>query len=83
VQFFVQPRLLEGGREAGQLVALAAGAQRFEYRSAASMPVLMAAWLPLMRLMFRKPASQPISAPPGNTSFGSDCRPPAAIARAP
>jgi hypothetical protein len=47
------------------------------------MPLLIAAWLPLMRGAFRKPASQPTSAPPGKTSFGSDCRPLALIARAP
>ncbi len=51
--------------------------------SAASMPLFIAVWLPLIRAAFRKPASQPISAPPGNTSFGSDTRPPAVIARAP
>jgi hypothetical protein len=34
------------------------------------MPVLMAAWLPLMRAAFSVPASQPTSAPPGNTSLG-------------
>ena len=47
------------------------------------MPVFIAAWLPLIRLALRKPASQPTIAPPGNTSFGSDSRPPAVIARAP
>jgi hypothetical protein len=36
-----------------------------------------------MRLAFRKPASQPISAPPAKTSFGNDCKPPAVMARAP
>src|SRR6266478_5912435 len=51
--------------------------------SAAIIPDFMAAWLPLIREAFRKPASHPISAPPGNTSLGSDCRPPAVIARAP
>src|SRR3954469_21324417 len=51
--------------------------------SAASIPDLIAAWLPLMRDALRKPASSPISAPPGNTSFGSDWIPPAEIARPP
>jgi len=40
--------------------------------SAASMPVFMALWLPLMRGTLTKPAEQPISAPPGNVSFGTD-----------
>ncbi|CFW31731.1 Uncharacterised protein [Bordetella pertussis] len=43
----------------------------------------MAAWLPLMRDAFRNPASQPISAPPGKASLGSDSSPPAVMARAP
>ena len=30
-----------------------------------------------------KPAAQPISAPPGKVSFGTDCQPPSVIARAP
>jgi hypothetical protein len=47
------------------------------------MPDFIAAWLPLMREALRKPASSPIRAPPGKTSFGSDCSPPAEIARAP
>ena len=41
--------------------------------SAASMPVFMALWLPLMRGRFTKPAAQPISAPPGKASCGTDC----------
>src|SRR5206468_370048 len=45
------------------------------------MPLLMAQWLPLMREALRNPASSPSSAPPGKTSFGSDCRPPAVTAR--
>jgi hypothetical protein len=50
----VQPRLLEGRRVGGQLVVLAAGLPSAAKRpSAASMPVLMAAWLPLMREAFR------------------------------
>ncbi len=36
------------------------------------MPDSMALWLPLMRGTFTKPAAQPISAPPGNASFGTD-----------
>ena len=51
--------------------------------SAASMPVLMALWLPLIRGTFTNPAEQPISAPPGKASFGIDCQPPSVIARAP
>ena len=30
-----------------------------------------------------KPAEHPIKAPPGNASFGTDCKPPSVIARAP
>jgi hypothetical protein len=51
--------------------------------SAASIPDFIAAWLPLIRDALRKPASSPIRQPPGKTNFGSDCRPPAEIARAP
>jgi hypothetical protein len=51
--------------------------------SPASIPDLIAACEPLMRGAFRKPASPAASAPPGNASFGSDCRPLALIARAP
>ena len=51
--------------------------------SASSIPDFIAACVPLMREALRKPASSPTNAPPGNVSFGSDCRPPAAIARAP
>ena len=51
--------------------------------SAASMPDSMALWLPLMRGTLRKPAAQPISAPPGNASCGTDCQPPSVMARAP
>ena len=51
--------------------------------SAANMPVLMAAWLPLMREAFKKPALQPINAPPGKTVLGRLFKPPAVNARAP
>ena len=37
--------------------------------SAASMPVFIALWLPLMRGRLTKPAEQPISAPPGNAEL--------------
>ncbi len=47
------------------------------------MPLFIAVWLPLMRGTLRKPAEQPISAPPGKTSLGTDCQPPSLIARAP
>ncbi len=47
------------------------------------MPESMALWLPLMRGTFMKPAAQPSSAPPGNTSLGIDCQPPSVSARAP
>ncbi|MNE67722.1 hypothetical protein D3C80_1633440 [compost metagenome] len=40
--------------------------------SAASMPDSTALWLPLMRGTLTKPAEQPISAPPGKVSFGTD-----------
>ena len=50
---------------------------------AASMPDSIALWLPLMRGTLTKPAAQPISAPPGKDSFGTDCQPPSVMARAP
>ena len=43
------------------------------------MPDSMALWLPLMRGTLTKPAAQPISAPPGNASFGTDCQPPSVM----
>lgn len=42
--------------------------------SAASMPLFMAVWVPLIFGTFMKPGLQPISSPPGNVSFGMDCR---------
>ncbi|MDT4883138.1 hypothetical protein FQZ97_1191550 [compost metagenome] len=51
--------------------------------SAHNMPLLMAAWLPLMRAAFRNPALQPTMAPPGNTSLGRACGVPLFSARAP
>ena len=51
--------------------------------SAASMPDSMALCEPLMRGTLTKPAEQPISAPPGKVSFGTDCQPPSVMARAP
>ncbi len=51
--------------------------------SAASIPDFIALCEPLIRGTLTKPAEQPISAPPGNTSFGIDCSPPSLIARAP
>jgi hypothetical protein len=83
LQFLVDPRGLEGGLVLGQLVALAAILDGGEAASAASMPVFMALWLPLMRGTFTKPAEQPIKAPPGKNSLGIDCRPPSVMARAP
>ena len=56
----------------GKFVMRAAGASAAAAASAAIMPESMALWLPLMRGTFMKPASQPISAPPGNASFGTD-----------
>ncbi len=47
------------------------------------MPVFMALWLPLMRGTLTKPAAQPISAPPGKASLGTDWKPPSVMARAP
>ena len=47
------------------------------------MPDFIAVWLPLIRGTLTKPAEQPISAPPGKASFGTDCQPPSLIARAP
>ncbi|KQS85454.1 hypothetical protein ASG58_18670 [Rhizobium sp. Leaf383] len=40
--------------------------------SAAILPDSIALWLPLMRGTLTKPAEQPISAPPGKVSFGTD-----------
>ena len=40
--------------------------------SAASIPVFIALWLPLMRGTLTNPAEQPISAPPGNDNLGTD-----------
>ena len=51
--------------------------------SAASIPLFIAVWLPLMRGTFTKPAAQPTSAPPGNASLGTDCQPPSLMTRAP
>jgi hypothetical protein len=51
--------------------------------SAASTPLLMALWLPLMRGTLTKPAEQPISAPPGKVSLGTDWTPPSLMAREP
>ena len=36
------------------------------------MPDFIAVCVPLIRGTFRNPAEQPISAPPGKTSFGTD-----------
>ena len=43
-----------------------------EARPRASIPDRMALWLPLIRGTLTKPAAQPIRAPPGNDSFGTD-----------
>ena len=51
--------------------------------SAASMPLFIAVCVPLIRGTLTNPAAQPISAPPGNASFGTLCQPPSLIARAP
>jgi hypothetical protein len=51
--------------------------------SAASMPVFIEVWVPLIFATFTKPAESPISAPPGKVSFGIDCNPPSFNARAP
>jgi hypothetical protein len=42
------------------------------------MPDFIAVWLPLILAKFRVPRSQPISAPPLKTIFGSEFRPPLA-----
>src|SRR5712691_8982050 len=47
------------------------------------MPLLIALWLPLMRGRLMNPAEQPISAPPGKVSLGTDCTPPSLMAREP
>ena len=51
--------------------------------SAASIPDFIALWVPLIRGTLRNPAEQPINAPPGNATFGTDCSPPSLMARAP
>lgn len=40
--------------------------------SAASIPLFIAVWVPLILGTFMKPGLQPISKPPGNVSFGID-----------
>lgn len=42
--------------------------------SAASMPLFIAVWVPLIFGTFMKPGLQPISSPPGKVSFGMDQR---------
>lgn len=42
--------------------------------SAASMPLFIAVWVPLIFGTFMKPGLQPISSPPGKVSFGIDWR---------
>ena len=79
IQLVAQRRLI-----VGQLVAARGPAAiAAKAASAASMPDFIAVWLPLIRGTLTKPAEQPISAPPGNASFGTDCQPPSLIARAP
>ena len=47
------------------------------------MPDRIALWLALDARQLMKPAAQPINAPPGKLSFGTDCQPPSVMARAP
>ena len=61
-------RLISGKR----IVRPALAPSAAKAASAAIMPVFIALWLPLMRGRFTKPAAQPISAPPGKASFGTD-----------
>lgn len=51
--------------------------------SAASMPLFMALWVPLILGTLRKPGLHPISAPPGKVSLGMLWMPPSFRARAP
>jgi hypothetical protein len=55
----------------GKRVFLATGGDRRGAASAASMPLFIAVWVPLIRGTLTNPAAQPISAPPGNASFGT------------
>ena len=40
--------------------------------SAASIPLFIAVWVPLIFGTFMKPGLQPINKPPGKVSFGTD-----------
>ena len=51
--------------------------------SAASMPLFIAVWLPLIFTLLRVPASQPINRPPGKYILGNEFSPPLVIALAP
>ncbi|MCY1301236.1 hypothetical protein D9M70_508340 [compost metagenome] len=62
-----QPRSISIGSSFARPLAIAAASF-----SAARMPDSTALWLPLMRGTLTRPAEQPISAPPGNDSFGTD-----------
>ena len=58
---------------AGELVMRAARRERLaRHARPRACPDSIALWLPLMRGTLTKPAAQPISAPPGNVSFGTD-----------
>ena len=63
-------------RIGGQLVVLRAapGSRRTRPRRP-SCPIFIAVCVPLIRGTLRKPALSPISAPPGNTSFGHRLQP--------
>ena len=41
--------------------------------SAASIPLFIALWVPLILATFIKPGLQPTRQPPGNVSFGRHC----------
>jgi hypothetical protein len=83
VELVVQPRLPESLGIGVELVLRAAGPSAACAASAASMPDLIAAWLPLMREALRKPASSADQAAAGEDELRQDCSPPAAMARAP
>ncbi len=62
-----QPRSISIGSSLARPWAIASASF-----SAARMPDSTALWLPLMRGTLTKPAEQPIRAPPGKESFGTD-----------
>jgi hypothetical protein len=72
VELVEKPGVAQLLLEAVELVAGAVLRKRPTTASAASMPLFMAVWLPLIFTLFSVPALQPMSRPPGNCMRGSD-----------